>query len=198
MAAEELGDLQFWSVLFGTAAALFAAAAAGGSVWVAVLSPRRSAEEHAQLAEAAERRRLRLWVFSTIMQDRPRLNGQEAVRCLNLIDALYHDVPSVRDCWARLHQALSTGRVWDQAKEIEARGRTNELLTAMAQVLGLADELRAADFARVYFPTNLADKQDLEFLQQQAAIRHFTQQQDGQPASSSQVPPPPPAQPPQG
>jgi len=199
MATEAAFDPLYWPTMLQAAATLFAAVAAGASLWVAVLSPRRSAEEHAKLAEAAERRRLKLWVFSSIMQDRPRLNSQETVRCLNLIDALYHDVPEVRDCWARLHHALSTGTVWDQAKDIEVKGRTNELLSAMAKYLGLAADLRAADFARVYYPANMVDQQELEYLQRQVAKRHLNQQlATPPPAAPAEAPPspPPPAPPP--
>lgn len=194
MTGEAPNDWNFFISLALFGAAAMSAVAAFASVYVAVISPRRAAEENSRREEQAERRRLKVWVFGTIMQDRPRLNGRDAVRALNLIDALYHDVREVRDSWARLHHALSTGRDWDQAKDIEVRSRTNELLAAMAQHLGLADDMRADDFARVYFPANLADQEDLETLQRRAAIQHFSQllhPPGPEPDSEPAVPPKP-------
>jgi hypothetical protein len=44
------------------------------------------------------------------MQNRHFLGEVDSVKALNLIDTVFHDVPTVRDAWANLFSALNDQR----------------------------------------------------------------------------------------
>ena len=130
-----------------------AAIAAALAAWRAPISAARLAEIlRGQAQDAQEVRRIKLNVFGAVMQDRAEIWSEDAVRALNLLDIAFIDSREVRACWSELHQALNTSppppHVIDE--------RIRRLLKAMATDLGLANELRPDDFARVYFPIALS------------------------------------------
>src|SRR5262245_17834279 len=98
-------------------AAIAAIWAAFATPWAAVATSRAviatrkapvdAAQVAASLQEASEKRRLKLWVFGTIMQNRHFLGEVDCVKALNLIDAVFYDVTEVRNAWANLYAALN-------------------------------------------------------------------------------------------
>jgi hypothetical protein len=141
-------------------AAIAAIWAAFATTWAAIATskattatrkaPMDAAQLAASLQEASERRRLKLWILATVMQNRHFLGEAEAVRALNLIDTVFHDVPQVRDAWANLFAALNDRRNFPPAGPLPVIDeRRTALLTSMAQDLGLFGQM----ILRVYtFP----------------------------------------------
>lgn len=116
---------------------------------------------------SVERRRMKMWIFTTLMQERASIAAPEAVKALNLIDVVFKDSPSVRDAWADLFSTFDTNRdVPGHVREERLRG----LLKVMAGDLGLADGLRPDDFGRVYYPNAQAEEDRWRALERQAAL----------------------------
>lgn len=137
-------------------AAIFSALATGFAALAAFRTPITAAKLAATLSEVqqseAEKRRLKLWVFGSIMQDRPNLASPDCVRALNLIDALYSDVPSVRNSWSDLYAALTDSRLTTPEGGKIRDDKINSLLHTMATHLNLGSDFRPDDYRRVYYP----------------------------------------------
>jgi len=112
-----------------------------------------------------DRRRLRMLVFFTLMQERATLASAQSVQMLNSIDSVFHDCGPVREAWADLYHALArlTGF---PSSAVEDKHR--ELLRQMAINLGLSDALKRDDFSRTYYPTALAEESYLQNLRRAA------------------------------
>ena len=171
---------------FSALAAGFAALA----TWRAPLSAAKFAEELRQSSERDnERRRLRLHVFASLMQERASLASIDGVRALNLIDVVFHDCRPVRDAWAELFLSFDATKMIPPHVQDE---RTRKLLAAMAVNLGLGHELRSDDLGRVYFPNALAEEQYVHQLERQAAKARLEGQAPTANTASSTTSPWPP------
>jgi hypothetical protein len=148
-------------------AAMFAAIA----TWRGPISAAHLAEKLRQQTEAeGERRRLKLFVFSTIMQERAFIASTESVKALNLIDVVFRESTEVREAWAELFLSFDLKHnVPEHAKE----ERLRKLLRAMAVDIGIADGLRLDDFGRVYYPNAIAQEERLRQLEREAALRRL-------------------------
>lgn len=180
-------DPQTVAAIGSAAAALFAAIA----TWRAPLSAARMAENLRKSGDqAADRRRFKLNVFATLMQERSEIYSVEAVRALNSVDVAFSDAPSVREAWAELYQALNSsemvGHVVDE--------RLRRLLREMAEDLGLSNTLRLDDFGRVYIPNAIAEERrvrDMRRKQELTALIGGETKPDGSTALDAKWPPSP-------
>lgn len=117
-----------------------------------------------------EQRRMKLNIFSTLMQERATIASLDAVRMLNSIDFVFAESANVREAWAEL---------FDVFKQMEpSNSRTREekirnLLKEMAKELGLSETLKFDDLGRIYYPNALAREEELKLLQQEAALRQM-------------------------
>jgi hypothetical protein len=182
---------------YGLIAAFFSALAtafAAVASWRAPITAARLAEQLRRSAQQAEeRRRQKLQVFTTLMQERAAIYSEQAVRSLNVIDVVFNDTRPVGEAWAALIHAL------DPRQNVPAHAqqeRIRRLLSSMATDLGLADDIRLDDLNRVYLPTPLAQERFIRDMERQQALTRLTQQQ-GQPAANVAPPqegmwPPPP------
>jgi hypothetical protein len=173
---------EWFQLAFATLSAL-ATGFAAYAAWRAPLSAAKLAEELRRSTERDnERRRLKLHVFASLMQERASLASLEGVRALNLIDVVFHDCRSVREAWAELFLSF------DGSKKIPSHvqeERTRKLLTAMAVNLGLGDELRSDDLGRVYYPNALAEEEYVRQLERQATKARL----EGQAPTANTAPP---------
>lgn len=184
-----------------TAAAFsaIATAIAAFAAWIGPRSAAKLAEVMRQKSEVAnERRRMKLWVFTTLIQERAAYYSSEGVKAFNLIDVVYNESRTVRDAWADFHSAMDTNNnVPDHAKQEKFRF----LLSRMAVEIGLADQLRADDLNRVYYPNALAEEEHVRSLERKSAIDRLSAKST--PAANTATPtsslssdyPPPPSQP---
>lgn len=155
-------------------AAFLSAIAAIAAAYAAWQGPRSAAELAEKLRRdgqtADENRRLRMYIFSTLMQERARLYSEEGVKALNLIDTVFSDCKEVREAWTNLYMS------YDRSNAIPphvSRERLTVLLQEMAKNLGLASELRLEDLNRIYFPTALEEERRIEDLQRREALRRL-------------------------
>lgn len=148
-----------------------AAIAAAIATWRAPISAARMAETLRRRGDnEVEARRFKLNVFALIMQGRAELASEDTVRALNSIDVAFNNSGLVREAWAELYQALGT----DPLVKHVVEERVRKLLREMAQDLGIADTLRLDDFARIYFPTALAQDREMRALQRQHTLKQLT------------------------
>lgn len=168
--------------VFMALATLATAALAAFATWRAPLSAAELAEQLRQAHQLIdERRRHKLNVFATLMQERAALHSVDGVRALNLIDVVFHDCRPVREAWTELHLSFDSSRNIPRHAQDE---RLRILLIAMATDLGLGDQLRNDDFGRVYYPTALSEEEFVRQLERKAAIARL----QGQPASANTAP----------
>jgi hypothetical protein len=107
MSAEWLAAI---AAIWAAVATTWAAVATSKAVTATKKAPVDAARIAASLQEASENRRLKLSVFTTVMQNRHFLGATEAVKALNVIDAVFHDSAPVRDSWANFFSALNDPR----------------------------------------------------------------------------------------
>lgn len=146
-----------------------ATALAAFAAWKGPASAARIAENLRRTSEKTnENRRMKLLVFSTIMQERATIHSLDCVRMLNSIDFVFNDTPDVRESWAELYNVLnSAGSIHPQLREDKLRS----LLKAMAEACGLSGQLRSDDFGRIYYPNSIARREELEALQTEEQLR---------------------------
>jgi hypothetical protein len=100
------------------------------------------------------------------MQERAEIFSKDAVKSLNSIDIIFRKSTEIREAWATLHDSLCSSPYNPQVVD----ANMISLLIKMASELGLAQELKFADFKRIYWPEVLVKERELRFLQQQDAI----------------------------
>ena len=126
-----------------------ATALAAFATWRAPMSAAKLAEALRRDAERdSERRRQKLNVFSTLMEERAQIHSDNGVRALNLVDIVFSDSREVRDAWAELYAAFSFKPLVPHV----INERLIRLLGAIAKDIGLAGDLRTDDLNRVYRP----------------------------------------------
>jgi|SRR5580692_6587388 hypothetical protein len=168
-------------------AAVFSAIATGFAALATWSAPRAAAKLAETLRRDGERQnerqRLKLQVFSTLMQERAQIHSDNGVRALNLIDMVFNDTREVRDAWSELFQAFHmTPTVQHVIEE-----RLRKLLGAIAKDIGLADQLRPDDLGRVYYPVVQAQEQFIKDMQRQQILAGL-QGQNAAAASAATLP----------
>ena len=144
-----------------------ATALAAFATWRAPTSAAKLAESLRRDAERDfEHRKQKLDLFATLMQERARITSDNGVRALNSIDVVFDDSHAVRGAWSELILAFDA-QPFDMNVVTE---RLRTLLGAMAKDIGLSDELRNDDFARVYYPNVMAQEQQIRDLQRQQQL----------------------------
>jgi len=168
-------------------AAVFSAIATGFAAFAAWSAPRAAAKLAESLRREAERqnerRRLKLQVFSTLMQERAQIHSDDGVRALNLIDIVFNEAREVREAWSELflafHMKPTIQHVIDE--------RLRKLLGTIAKDIGLADQLRNDDLGRIYYPVVQAQEQFIKDMQRQQILASL-QGQNAAGASSAALP----------
>src|SRR5260370_16192791 len=174
MSAEWLATI---AAIWAAFATTWAAIATSRAVTATRKAPVEAAQVAATLQDASERRRLKLWVFATVMQNRQFLGEIESVKALNLIDTVFHNAPQVRDAWANLFASLNDQRNFQPTVPTPVIDeRRTALLSSMARDLGLMDDFRPDDFARVYLPQTVVSKMQIRDMQRRATLNALSAQ----------------------
>jgi hypothetical protein len=156
--------------IIGIIFSAFATGFAAFATWMGPRSAAKLAEQLRKNTEAhAEQRRLKLWVFTTLMQERAMIWSADSVRALNLIDIIFKDNQQVREAWAELYLAYGTKDIPSHVQEERLRA----LLKAMASDLDLNSGLRLDDFGRVYYPNALAEENAVRRMEVQQALQRL-------------------------
>jgi Flp pilus assembly protein CpaB len=153
------------------AAAVFSAIATGCAAFATWSAPRSAAQLAESLRRDAERQnerqKLKLHVFSTLMQERAQIHSDEGVRALNLSDIVFNETLEVRESWSELFLAFQMKPTIQHVID----ERLRKLLASIAKDVGLADQLRNDDLGRVYYPIVQAQEQFIRDMQRQQILR---------------------------
>ena len=192
-------DAQTLAASLSAVATFLAFLATAFSAYAALRGPTIAAELAERMRQETEisneKRRVKLHIFGTLMQERAAWYTPEAVKAFNLIDVAFIDNMQVREAWTELYASVDTAK---GIPEHEKNKRFRTMLAAMAADLKLVDGLRLDDFERVYFPVASQEELQLRILQRQAALRQLTG--NTSPSSNAASPqltsifPPPPTQ----
>src|ERR1035441_9597759 len=105
-----LSSENFMNDYIALTAAIFSAIATGFAAFATWNAPRTAARLAESLRREAEshneRQRLKVQVFTTLMQERAQIHSDQGVRALNLIDVVFNDAREVREGWAELYLAF--------------------------------------------------------------------------------------------
>jgi hypothetical protein len=159
-------DIWTWSTwlliiisIIGTAIAIAAAVIA----YVAPQSAARLAENlRVQNTTLDKQRHMKEFIFLTLMQERAAPYTLEAVRMFNGIDVVFNDNELVREAWSQYYSSL------DEKNAVSFHLRTQyfvHLLKLISEDIGFKG-LRLDDLNRVYYPTYLAKRMNIETMQQ--------------------------------
>jgi uncharacterized protein DUF6680 len=171
------------AAVFSAIATLFAVIA----TWKAPLTAAKLAEQLRQSSERdSERRRQKLEILTKLMQERNQL--QNAAGALNLIDIVFNESLEVRNAWSELLQALQI-KPYNQTPVEE---RLRRLLIAITKDVGLADQLRPDDLARIHYPEIHAQEQLIKAIQIQQSIQSLQSGSAAPASNATSVWPPPP------
>jgi hypothetical protein len=155
------------AAIASTFATLFAAFA----TWHGPRSAAKLAEEIRKNTEMNnENRRMKLLVFSTLMQERATIASIDSVKMLNSIDFVFSESPKVREAWADLYSIFHTqDSIHPQLRE----DKTRVLLKEMIADIGLSDKLKVDDISRIYYPNALAQADEIESHRRMEALSHM-------------------------
>ena len=177
-----------------TLAALLSAIATGFAAYAAWKAPRSAAELAEKLRKQSEieseTRRMKVYIFTQLMQDRGTTITREGTRALNLIDLVYADSDAVRDAWAELYNSYGIQEMpWHERQK-----RLHNLLKVMASDLGLSGKLRVDDFGRVYYPIAIEKEDRIQMLRNERLLKELEamETQTSDVADENGLWPPPP------
>ncbi|RWM57437.1 DUF6680 family protein [Mesorhizobium sp.] len=160
-----------------TVSAFLSAVAAMAAVFATWQGPRSAAMLAEKIRKDTEqdneRRRMKVQVFATLMQERATIASIESVRMLNSIDFVFSDSPGVREAWADLFAIFHTAEVpHTQLREEKLR----VLLKEMGADIGLSNTLKVDDIARIYYPNALAREEEVRMWRQEQALLQIRSQ----------------------
>lgn len=158
---------------------LVATLLAAFATWQGPRSAAKLAEQIRKDTEReSERRRMKIQIFSTLMQERATIASIDSVRMLNSIDFVFSDSPRVREAWADLFAIFHTPEgPHPQLREDKLR----VLLKEMGADIGLSESLKVDDIARIYYPNVLAKEEELRLFRQEQALLQMRSQGQDQP-----------------
>lgn len=177
------------------AAALLTALAACAAFGISLVAlkatyeaPKRAAELAEDLRASSqkneENRRLKLWVFTTLLQHRGSITSPESVSALNLIDVVFIDDAEVRQSWKSF--LISTDEQPFYPVKVVERYLT--IIEKISRSLGMSNQITVADVQKGYYPIAMGEVAEVEHLERQYKIRSL---KGGDPGSQGSGPAPP-------
>ena len=119
------------------------------------------------LQNRAEIRKDKMQIFKTLMPSRIYGWTQESVNCLNIIDIVFADDPSVCTAWKNLYDKYCVGTP-DEAQLEEIKTAQYKLLETMAASLGYKDKIIKETIRNPYIPKGLQQQIETQHQSQQA------------------------------
>ena len=151
------------AAIFSAIATAFAAFA----TWYAPRAAAKLAEELRRTADRAqERQKSKLQIFTILMQERAAIYSEDGVKAFNLIDVAFNDCREVREAWSELFLIFNTNPMPPHALD----ERLRKLLAAMANDIGIAENLRTDDLGRVYIPTAISQDRLIKDIQRRQTL----------------------------
>jgi hypothetical protein len=128
------------------------------------------------LQKRSEIQKTKLTLFGTLIGLRHDPLSVEAIRALNLIDAVFADDPAVRESWTRYYTALNDHNLNVPAGFSLREERRRDLLLEMVKALKLAKKISSADLLRTYLPTFAAENTAIGMLERLYKKAHYEEE----------------------
>ena len=180
----------------------------GVTFFAVVLAPLVALWAGGVLQRRAGRRQEKLQMLGILLSVRHTPYTAEAVKPLNLIDAVFATDREVREAWSRYYAALSDPRNNNPAGYAQWDEKKRELILSIARNVGLEKAITTSDVLRTYQPTFMTKAErlsmlnlDIQLAQAEAAARQLGLPiaDNGQSSPASIAPdaalPPPPVPP---
>jgi hypothetical protein len=116
------------------------------ALWIGGILQQRTTDHNAKLS-----------LFSTLIGMRHDPLSADAIKSLNLIDAVFVHEPPVREAWTRYYTALSDGALNSPLGASIREERRRDLLLEMVKALGLTNKISSADLLRGYQPAAVVE-----------------------------------------
>jgi len=165
----------------------------GVTFFAVVLAPLVALWAGGILQTRAGRRQEKLQMLGLLLSARHTPYTAEAVKPLNMIDAVFGNDMEVREAWSRYYAALSDPRNNNLAGYAQWDEKKRELILAIARNVGLGKAITTSDVLRTYQPTFMTKAErlsmldlDIRLAQAEAAARQL-----GLPIADNVQPPPP-------
>jgi hypothetical protein len=129
------------------------------ALWVAV-------KVQGRLALRQEKMKL----LGILLSSRHQPLSPDAIRSLNLIDAVFARDHAVREAWTRYNAALSDQQNNNPAGFSKREEKRHELILAMIGAVGLQRYISLADVLRTYLPMYISKLDEVTFIELE--IRH--------------------------
>lgn len=156
-------DPQIVTLILGGLTAVATVAAAV----TAVVGPRQAAKYTVELQEAKEDRDRKFQVFMILMAHRENYGQPQSMQALNVIDVLWRKNRTVKDAWSEMYRSLKEDGFTLRQKE----ERFGNLLSAIANDLGLQGDITNDEFKRYYYSTAAGMRENAEFFHHQATVQ---------------------------
>ena len=140
------------------------------AVWAAFRAPRLAAEFAENLRAISsvqdENRRLKLFIFSTLMQHRGSILAEDSLSAINLIDVVFVTSHQVREA-RRDFMVAANSEPFVANSMVE---RFFNIIHAITRDLGLNDQITISDIRSVYYPRDKGERAELEVLERQQKL----------------------------
>ena len=107
------------------------------------------------LQDRKDKRQARMYVFTTLMENRHLTVTDATIKCLNMIDLYFYNDIQVRRLWKEYFGMLNNAGLNNEVGHVQWQAKKLELITEMAKVLSYGKDISSIDVSRVYYPTGL-------------------------------------------
>ena len=134
------------------------------NIIVVVVAPIIAVKVGQYLQDRAQLRKDKMDIFKTLMANRVGWSTA-SVYAMNIIDIVFADDMSVRNCWKEYYEKLSIQKP-DEVQQKQTKTAHEKLLESMAVSLGYKDKITWETIQNPYLPQEMVDS-----MKQQKAIQ---------------------------
>lgn len=124
------------------------------ALWIGGILQRRSAERGEKLR-----------ILGILLSLRHQPLSSDAIRSLNLIDAVFAKDRPVKEAWSRFYATLSDPNMNTPPGAAIREEKRRDLILSIAGTVGLAQQISTSDVLRSYAPAMLAKIDELALLE---------------------------------
>jgi hypothetical protein len=155
------------------------------AVWATFRAPKVAAQFAEDLrrngAVIEEQRRLKLLIFTNLLQYRAQISHENSVASLNLIDVVFIDSDEVRQAWKDFKMAAHT----EPFNGVAVIERYHGIINCIARDLKLSGKISIGDIRDSYYPRGLGELAELAQLETQTKLSALRQPMMDQTSSTS-------------
>lgn len=125
------------------------------------------------LQKRSELAKQKLTILGVLISFRHDPLAPEAIRSLNLIDAVFADDRKIREAWTKYFAVLNDGVLNNPVGYSLREEKRRELLLAMVEAVNLSDKISSADLLRTYTPQTIGYQNLINYWDQQLRLEQL-------------------------